>query len=166
MKTFFYIDKTFEVILCVLAIFASTTITASLVFLVVLRYLFDVSLTGMLETSLLAAIWLYMVGAIIAMKRRDHLVIDILHNAFPPGKLRAWHGLVVNLICLLITCFFVYWSWEMLAWTLQRPQKIPILDFPLWLAQFPILLAAFAAVIYSIRDIFNSIIIITTQKAE
>jgi TRAP-type C4-dicarboxylate transport system permease small subunit len=166
MKALSYIDKVFEVLLCMLVILASITITTSLVSLVVLRYLFDISLTGMHETSLLAGIWLYMAGAIIAMRRRDHLVIDILHNALPAGKLRIWHGLLVNIICLLITCFFVYWSWEMIAWTLQRPQKIPILGLPLWLAEIPILIAAFTAVIYSIRDVLNSAInIIITQKA-
>ena len=45
----------------------------------------------------------------------------------------------------------------MFAWGLKRPQTIPVLGLPLWLAQAPLALAAVTAVLYALRDMARAV---------
>ena len=159
------IDKIFDTALCALAFAASVIITLSLVLMIALRFFFDISIMGMHEASLLAAIWLYMTGAILVMRRREHLLIDVLHETLSTRKLKAWHSLFISVLTLVITLYFSHWAWNMMQWGFSRPQSIPVLNLPLWSAQLPIAIAAIAAVVYAIRDIVSSsVAIITTHR--
>lgn len=160
------IDRGFSVVLQALVLLTSAVITLALAALVVCRYFFGISLIGMHEASLLAAIWLYMCGAILASRRGEHLVVDMLANALPDARARNWHALLIALLTLGIAGCFGFWVWRMLAWGMQRPQSIPVLNLPLWVAQAPLALTALAAIAYALRDTLRAGTALANWKEE
>lgn len=149
-------DRAFAWLLQVVILAASAIVTLSLVALVIFRVFFSQSLLGMHEASLLAAMWLYMAGAVMASRRSEHLVVDFLATSLRAPRAQAIHGLVVAVLTLVIAAIFALWVWSMLAWGMKRPQIIPVLNLPLWYAQAPLALAAVSAVLYALRDIVRA----------
>ncbi|WP_418025332.1 TRAP transporter small permease (plasmid) [Paracoccus sp. TD-10] len=146
-------DRVFAWLLRAAILATSAIVTLSLVALVIFRVFFSQSLLGMHEASLLAAMWLYMAGAVMASRRSEHLVVDFLATSLRTPRARAIHGLVVAVLTLVIAAIFALWVWKMLAWGMKRPQIIPVLNLPLWYAQAPLALAAVSAVLYALRDV-------------
>lgn len=149
------IDSGADAILRMIVVFASAVVTLCLVGLVICRYVFGISLMAAHEASLFAAMWLYMCGAVLASRRNEHLVVDILASNLT-GRMKLAHQLVISVLTVVISSFFIFWVWKMLAWGLKRPQVIPGLDLPLWAAQAPIALAAIASLLYGLRDIIRT----------
>lgn len=157
-------DGSVDVVLRALVMAASAVITLSLTALVVCRYGFGISLMAAHEASLFAAMWLYMCGAVLASRRNEHLVVDILASNLA-GRMKLLHQLLISVLTVIISCFFVLWVWKMLAWGMKRPQTIPVLDLPLWMAQAPIAFAAVAVLLYGLRDVTRSgLALIQTSK--
>ncbi len=146
-------DRVFAGLLRTLALATSLVVTITLVALVICRVFFNQALLGMHEASMLAAIWLYMSGAVLASRRNDHLVVDFLASSLKSPRAKAVHRLAVAALTLIIAGFFALWIWKMLAWGIKRPQTIPVLNLPLWWAQAPLAMAALAAIAYALRDI-------------
>lgn len=69
------------------------------------------SLTGADEALVYGMIWIVMLGAILATRARDHLVIDLLPAVLPP--LRAAQLRILTDAATAGVCFFVAWySWS------------------------------------------------------
>ncbi len=56
----------------------SLIVTGLILFLVLARFVLGWSVVGVLELATLAAMWLYMSGAIVAARNHEHLVVDFL----------------------------------------------------------------------------------------
>ena len=90
MASFFEkFDKSLMWVLGVIVFVASLTMTALILFLVMARFIFGWSVVGILELATLSAIWLYMCGAVVAARNREHLVVDFLSHSLKPARHRA-----------------------------------------------------------------------------
>lgn len=139
------------------AIVCSALVTGLMVFLVIARYMLGLSIVGLHELILLFAVALYMSGALIASRRREHITVDWLAQRIIQPRAKALHALVVAVITLIVTLFFIVWTYFMFAWGLQRPQTTQGLGIPLWIPQLAILAAALGCTAYAIRDIVDAI---------
>lgn len=157
-------DRGLDLLLRSLVLLTSAVITLALVILVISRYFFDLSLSGMHETSLFAAMWLYMGGAILASRRGEHLVVDFIATSLKQARARHLHALVIAVATLVVALFFSQWVYSMFAWGLKRPQIIPILNVPLWWAQAPLALMAVCGVLYAMRDIARAVLDLKSLK--
>lgn len=159
-------DRGLNGLLYSIVIVTSAVITLALIGLVVCRYFLDISLSGMHETSLFAAMWLYMAGAILATRKSEHLIVDFLATSLKTERARGWHDLVLAVLTLVIVAFFAQWVWGMFAWGMKRPQTIPILNVPLWWAQAPLALMVISAALYGLRDLVKAVLRLMAAKAE
>ncbi|MEC9483050.1 MAG: TRAP transporter small permease subunit [Halomonas sp.] len=114
------------------------------------------SFMGALELVTFFGVWLYMVGALIASRRNGHLVVDFLELNISNGRVKVLHAMAIATITLLISSFFIYISYRMLAWGFKMPQRTPALSIPLWIPQLSILIAAVGALLYSLRDLYKN----------
>lgn len=165
LKMLSSLDRSVDLVLRTLMIVASATVTLALTALVVSRYGFGLSLNAAHEVSLFAAMWLYMCGAVLASRRNEHLVVDILASKLQ-GRLKLLRQLLISVLTLVISGFFVLWVWKMLAWGMKGPQTIRVLDLPLWTAQAPIALAALAGLLYGLRDIIRAALALARVSKE
>lgn len=150
-------DKVIAVALNVLALGSSALVVGLILLLVVSRYVFNWSIVGLHELSLLFVMWLYMGGALIASRRREHLVVDFLSQKIESPRGKALQDLLVSAISLGITLAFIYWTYRMLAWGFKLPQTTPALDIPLYVPQFAIAVAAVGCASYALRDLIRAI---------
>ena len=140
-----------------LIVLCSICIVGLMVLLVASRYV-GVSLMGILEIVMVFAIWLYMLGAILASKNNTHLEVDLLALSLKGTKALAYHKIYVSLVTVAVTPLFSYLAYKMIMWGINLPQSTPALSIPLTLPSSAILVAALACLAFALRDLYFSII--------
>ncbi|MDZ7841716.1 MAG: TRAP transporter small permease [Gammaproteobacteria bacterium] len=140
-----------------LAILASVLVTGLMVFLVIARYVLGLSIVGLHELILLTALQLYMIGAIIASRQREHITVTWLAERITAPRRQAGHAALIAAITVVVTVFFIVWTYWMFSWGLQRPQRTPAYGIPLWILQVPILVAAVGCFLYALRDFVRAV---------
>ncbi|WP_165814411.1 TRAP transporter small permease [Pararhodobacter oceanensis] len=150
-----------------LVIFASTAAIVCLIsFLILSRYVFGWSVIGMLELSTLSALWLYMIGAVVASRNREHITVDFTAQSLKSPRLTALHESLVSLIILILGVFFLSLAWDMLIWAQRRPQVTPGLNIPLLAGQSALITAAVLGLAYTIRDLIKALIAVRNSYRE
>ena len=148
-----------------LIILASVVLIVLVTFLVLDRMAIGTSWMGIHELALMAAMWLYMIGAIVALRNREHITVDYLASKITNPRWASALALTNALIVLVITIFFARLALDMLNWTTARPQRTPALGLPQIWAQSAIIVAAGFAVIYALRDLVVAILGITGKQS-
>lgn len=151
------LDRGIATALNAVAILCSFLVTGLLFLLVLTRYVLGWNFSAAHDLSLLAAMFLYMTGALIASRRREHLTVDFLPSRLTRPRSRALHKILIAAITTIICALFVYWGYEMFAWGLQRPQTTPALRLPLWIPQLSIMIAAIGCFAYAVRDLLHGL---------
>jgi TRAP-type C4-dicarboxylate transport system permease small subunit len=127
-------------------------------FLVLDRIAIGTSFMGTHELALMAAMWLYMVGAIVAMRNREHIKVDYLAGKITHPVLGALLSVVTALIVLGVALFFARLAQDLVLWALARPQRTPALGLSQLWAQAAVALAAGLAVVYAVRDLAVAVV--------
>lgn len=150
-----------------IVIFVSTAVIVCLIsFLILSRYVFGWSVVGMLELSTLSALWLYMIGAVVASRNREHITVDFTAQSLSDPRLSAAHDLTVSVIIFVLGLFFLSLSWDMIEWAMRRPQVTPGLSIPLFAGQAALVTAAVLGVAYTVRDIIKAACALIYSKRE
>lgn len=134
-------------------IVTNLAVTGLILFLVLARFVLGWSVVGVLELATLSAMWLYMCGAVIAARNRQHLVVDFLSQSLPTPRAKALHELVVSVIMVALSLFFIGLARDMVNWSIARPQTTAALSLPLMIPQSAIVVASGLFVIYALRDL-------------
>lgn len=140
----------------VFAVLSSVLMTGLMLFLVLARYVLGLSIVGLHELILASALVLYMTGALIASRRRDHIVVTWLAERITTPRAQAAHAMLVAAITIVVTIFFIVWTYWMFSWGIQRPQSTPAYGIPLWILQVPIVVAAVGCFGYAVRDFIDA----------
>jgi TRAP-type transport system small permease protein len=156
-RVFYALDRRIGWLLEAAAFMSSILVVGLMLFLVLARYVFGWSIVGLLELIMLFGMWLYMLGALIASRHNEHLVVDFVELQISDHRLKLMHKALVSLITFVICLFFVVLAYRMLAWGLKRPQSTPGMGIPLWLPQASIMLAAVGCSCYSLRDLLCAV---------
>ncbi|MBS4011155.1 MAG: TRAP transporter small permease [Roseovarius sp.] len=136
-----------------LIIASNLAVTGLVLFLVLARFVLGWSVVGVLELATLSAMWLYMCGAVVAARNKEHLVVDFLSLSLTSPRARAVHDLAVSLIMVVLSVFFLKLASDMVGWSLKRPQTTAALSLPLMIPQSAIVMASVLCVVYAIRDL-------------
>ncbi|WP_411353106.1 TRAP transporter small permease (plasmid) [Leisingera aquaemixtae] len=167
MRNLFEILDRWLMRLMAVVIFISTAVIVCLIsFLILSRYVFGWSVVGMLELSTLSALWLYMIGAVMASRNREHVTVDFTAQSLNGTRLAAAHDLAVSAIIFVLGLFFLSLSWDMIEWAFRRPQVTPGLSIPLFAGQAALVTAAVLGVAYTVRDIIKSANALINAKGE
>lgn len=150
------LDKGIATGLKAVAILCSILLAALLLLLVLFRYVFGWNFVAAHDLSLMASIFLYMSGALIASRNREHLTVTYLETRLSSERARVIHRIVVALITTVVAAFFIHWSYEMVSWGLKRPQTTVTLHIPLWIPQLAIVAAAIGSFCYALRDLIQA----------
>lgn len=158
------LDKGIATGLNAVAILCSILLTGLLLLLVLFRYVFGWNFVAAHDLSLMASIFLYMSGALIASRNREHLTVTYLETRLPSKRARVIQRIVVALITAIVAALFIHWSYEMVSWGLKRPQTTVTLHIPLWIPQLAIVAAAIGSFCYALRDLIQAICELKKQE--
>lgn len=147
----------FNRILQAIAILSSVVVALALIYLVAARYWFNLPDTGLHTIALIAAVWMYMTGALLASGKDEHLTVDILVHNLKSPKVVAVHRLVVAVVTLFIIAMFCYWTWRMFVWGSKFSTTMPSLNIPIWVPQLAIALNAVGSLAFALRSVGRAI---------
>jgi len=165
MRMFERLDRLLMQLASWVIVLASVVLIILVAFLVLDRLAIGTSWMGIHELALMAAMWLYMVGAIVALRNREHISVDYLAGKIANPRGVAVLALVNSLIVLVITIFFARLALDLLHWTTTRPQRTPALGLSQLWAQSALIVAAGFAVIYAVRDLVVAILNFRSRRA-
>lgn len=131
-------------------------ITVLMMALIVARYA-NISVIGIFEIISLFAIYCYMVGAVIASRRGEHLRVDWLETQLKSPRLLAWQALAIAVCSAVTMAIFVYWSYRMMKWGFARPNFTPKFRIPMYVPQTALVIGSLGCLAYALRDILRAL---------
>lgn len=157
MNSRFNIWGALNIILQGIAVISSAIVALALIYLVATRYWFNLPDTGLHTIALIAAVWMYMTGALLASGKDEHLTVDILVHNIKSPRLMAWHRLLVSIITLIIIAMFCYWTWRMFVWGSRFSTTMPSLNIPIWVPQLAIAVNAIGSLAFGLRSVGRNV---------
>lgn len=121
------------------------------------RYVFGGSLYGLDELIVIAAFWMYFMGAAYATRYRRHISADIISVALRGRLLGDLVQLLSTSITLGLSCLFTYWSWELFSWSLAEGGATPIFGIPNLVQHTSILLGFIFMSLYFAMELLGKI---------
>ncbi|MDL0434060.1 TRAP transporter small permease subunit [Marinobacter sp. TBZ242] len=157
MRVFKLLDWLLERVVGAIAAVAGLLVALGFVVGITARSILGIALFGVEELILLAVVWFYMLGAILASKQRAHLQADFIPVVVKNETVIIVVRLVATAISIVLAGLFVMWSNELLQWALARGQSTPVFSIPIYFAQASLLTAAIFMTLYLVRDLIDDI---------
>lgn len=95
------------------------------------RYLFAFDLYGAEEFLLIAAFWLYFIGAAFGSYEQSHIEADFIQSMVGDTLITRVLGYLRDLIELAVLLVLTYWSWLLIDFSIQRWPITPGWKIPL-----------------------------------
>jgi TRAP-type transport system small permease protein len=120
---------------------------------IVSRTLFGSPVFGLEELMLLAIMWFYMLGAVLASRESSHLSADFVHVMTSNKAIHRAAFIVSTVISIIASLAFCYWAADFLAFGISRGQSTPVFRIPFWVSQLSLFVAAILLTAYLVRDL-------------
>ncbi|MBV1788259.1 TRAP transporter small permease subunit [Marinobacterium sp. D7] len=151
------IDVVVAFIVKPIVIFLSAAVAFMMAYGVLTRSVMDQPVFGLEELVLMAAMWLYMLGAVLASRERSHLTADFVQVVCSnPTVIRFMH-LVATAISLFMAVMFSTWAYDLMSWGIEKGQTTTVFHIPWYISQSSLFFASTLLVFYLIRDFFNDL---------
>ncbi|HRJ69597.1 MAG TPA: TRAP transporter small permease [Beijerinckiaceae bacterium] len=117
------------------------------------RYVLNDSVAWTEEIARYLLMWVTFVGAAVAMRRRVHIAVEVLHNFLPPGPVR-----VLNFVIDVITTGFVgLLCWYALTiYERMKIQKMTVIDWPMSYVYAGVGLGCFLLLYRTVQMVFSN----------
>ena len=153
MKTVRWLDEHLEEYMVVIL----TSIMTILLFLQVLfRFVLNLPLAWVEEISLYSMVWLCYFGCSLAIKKREHLKMEIITNFLRP-KAKKVFDLISLVLFFAFAVFVLYHVTLLTADILQRGQVTAVLEIPKWIPYAGVPVAFLLMLIRMIQDYVRTI---------
>ena len=153
MKTVRWLDEHLEEYMVVIL----TSIMTILLFLQVLfRFVLNLPLAWVEEIRLYSMVWLCYFGCSLAIKKREHLKMEIITNFLRP-KAKKVFDLISLVLFFAFAVFVLYHVTLLTADILQRGQVTAVLEIPKWIPYAGVPVAFLLMLIRMIQDFVRTI---------
>ena len=153
MKTVRWLDEHLEEYMVVIL----TSIMTILLFLQVLfRFVLNLPLAWVEEISLYSMVWLCYFGCSLAIKKREHLKMEIITNFLRP-KAKKVFDLISLVLFFAFAVFVLYHVTLLTADILQRGHVTAVLEIPKWIPYAGVPVAFLLMLIRMIQDFVRTI---------
>ena len=151
------IDKVISSVIKPFVVLISIAIASLLSFGIFTRSILNEPVFGLEELILMAAMWLYMLGAVLASKDRSHLSADFIQVFVENQKIISFMHLVATTISLIMASFFAVWSYDLMIWAFEKSQTTTVFQLPWYLSQSSLFVASALFIFYLVRDFFTDL---------
>ncbi|GED23183.1 TRAP transporter small permease [Halomonas halmophila] len=142
-----------KVAVVVMGIFVSFAMVTG----IVSRAFLGIQVFGLEELVLMAAMWLYMLGAALASREKSHLSADFIEAFSSNETLHDVMRLIATAISVVMAAFFVTWSYSLFAWGIEMEQVTPVFSIPQYISQGSLFVASILLLLYAIRDLIHDV---------
>lgn len=127
-KVVFGYDKLEEVVLC-----ASLVVTTLIIFMqIIMRSVFNSSLTWSEELTRYIFIWQIWLGVSIAQKEKQHIRVELLFTLFKNERFKKIIEIIAGIILIGFNVFLVIYGWEVVVQMMQRGNLSGAMRMPMW----------------------------------
>ncbi len=130
-KVLHWLDENLESTLCM---FLLSVFTVILFIQVVMRYVFNNSLSWSEELARYLFIWLVFIGISYGAKQMKHLKIDVFLNVFPK-KFRPYVIIFADVVVLVFAVIVIYSAYSIVTQYMKMGSSSPALRIPTWFVQ-------------------------------
>ena len=148
-KVLHWLDENVEQYLCVVLLGVFTTI---LFIQVVMRYVFNNSLSWSEELARYLFIWLCFIGVSFGAKQMKHLKIDVFINVFPK-KFRPYVIVFADVIVLAFSVIIMYAAYVTVVRYMALGTASPANHIPMWIVHSAPIVGYFLTAIRQIQAI-------------
>ncbi len=135
----------------------SMVVSVCVVFLqVVMRYVFQNSLTWSEELARYIFLWQCWIGASYAVKKGSHIRVEILPNKFA-GKKKVIFEVIITLIWFSFTIFLAYTGTWITTHVFNSGQLSPAMRIPMGYAYASVPVGCFLMIVHLIEDLADLI---------
>lgn len=152
------IDKALARLIKPIVVVLSLLIAFTLTYGIFTRAVLDEPVFGLEELVLMGAMWLYMLGAVLASRDRSHLTADFVEVLTHNPKVVTFVHLLATTISLFMAIMFAIWSYDLLQWGVKKGQTTPVFQLPWYFSQGSLFVASVLFIFYLIRDFINDLI--------
>lgn len=149
------IDEAINRIIRPLVVVIGLGVAFLLVVGIVARSVMGSPVFGLEEIMLLAIMWFYMLGAVLASRENSHLRADFVEVMTENPGVRRLAAIVATIISIFASLAFCYWATDFLTFSMSRGQTTPVFAIPFWVSQVSLLIAAILMTAYLIRDLVH-----------
>lgn len=151
------VDRFLAFIIKPIIVVISFSVAVMLAYGIFTRAILGKSVFGLEELVLLGAMWLYMLGAVLASRDRSHLSADFVQVIFKnPRVIRSFH-IIATLVSLFMAIMFATWSYDLLYWAVEKGQTTTVLKMPWYLSQGSLFVASVLFIFYQLRDLISDL---------
>lgn len=130
-KVLHWLDENLESTICMVLLSVFTVI---LFIQVVMRYVFNNSLSWSEELARYLFIWLVFIGISYGAKQMKHLKIDVFLNVFPK-KFRPYVIIFADVVVLVFAVIVIYSAYTIVMQYMKMGSSSPALRIPTWFIQ-------------------------------
>lgn len=141
----------------IIAVVLTISVTLLVFMQVLLRYVFKAPLMGIEELLLFPAIWLYMIGGVLASMRKDHITCGILTLYINKPRSERIFNLAKDVISAAISSWLAYWAFWYFMYSLKVWKVSDLLYVPMFFGESAIFTGLFFMVMYAYIDLWNSV---------
>ncbi|WP_286238858.1 TRAP transporter small permease [Neptuniibacter halophilus] len=151
------IDQLISAVIKPIVVLISSAIALMLTYGIFTRAILDQPVFGLEELVLMSAMWLYMLGAVLASRDRSHLCADFVQVFTDNQKVISFMHLLATFISLVMAGFFATWSFDLMQWAFEKSQTTTVFKLPWYLSQSSLFVASVLFIFYLIRDLLNDL---------
>lgn len=155
-----WLDENLESTLCMILLCVFTVI---LFIQVVMRYVFNNSLSWSEEIARYLFIWLVFIGISYGAKQMKHLKIDVFLNIFPK-KVRPYLVIFADVIVLVFAVIVVYSAYTIVTQYLKIGTASPAVHVPYWVIHSAPIVGYGLTIIRQIQTIIYRIKVMKTGE--
>ncbi len=148
------LDVVIALLMKPIVIILSTSVAVMMSYGVITRALLDQPVFGLEEIVLMCAMWLYMLGAVLASRERSHLTADFIQVICKKTSIINFFHLLATTISLVMAIIFSLWAYDLLDWAIRKGQSTTVFHLPWYISQSSLFVASVLFIFYLIRDFF------------
>lgn len=151
------VDKFIDIAVKPAVVILGLLIAGAFVLGIFVRSVLGVAIFGLEELILIAVVWFYMLGGLLASKDRSHLCADFIPLLIKSDFLVAVFKVIATLVSIVTAIFFVWWGYDLLMWGVKKNPVTAVFSIPYYVSQSSLFFAGILFVVYLIRDLVDDI---------
>ena len=127
---------------------------------VVMRYIFNNSLSWSEELSRYMFVWFSWIGVSAGLKDGEHLRVELLKTKLLRNgliKTNEAFALLISLVWFLTTLIVTYYGFELVSSQIKLQVVTPAMKMPMWFAYLSVPICSLIVAIRLIRDMVGSV---------
>ena len=118
---------------------------------VVMRYILELPVMGLVELLVYPTLWLYFLGSVNASREDTQIKANVLDVFLKTDRARLKVRVVADFMSVIISGWLTYWAWDYFKYALRVWKESPTLYIPTFYAECAVLIGLMFMTFFALR---------------